>query len=1263
MKRQGLLRDRIVFALTSFLVLLIFAGAALAQDTSAIRGIVKDPQGNVIAGANITLVNPSTNATRTTTSRDTGAYSFDAVEPGDYRLEVEAKGFKKSVVTDVHALVAKATAIDVQVEIGNVSESVTVVSGSAELLVNREDATLGNNFVNKQITQLPLSARNIITLLTLQPGVTRGGSVTGARSDQSNVTLDGVDINEAQSNSIGAAQDNATTSQLPDNNTVLRLNSEAIEEFRVTTANSNATQGRTSGAQVSIVSKSGSNEWHGSAYEFYRSKGLSANDFFNNRSGVPKPQLIRHAFNGSVEGPIIKDKFFFFYSFDARRQLSQSSVVRTVPLASMGQGLLRYKGCDPGVTPCTAANATVQTRTSAQLAALFPAVGLNPAAIAVLAQAAAKYPANDFTTGDSTIGTQLNTAGFRFNAPTPVSLSQHWATFTYNISKSQQLSLRTIIQYDKTSLTPQFPDTARPGVWSHPLGLAISHTWTINDHMVNTLHLGYTREAFTTQGDSGGNAVFFRFVFSPLNFTSNLSRQTPVKNIVDDLTWTKGNHTIGFGANIRIVRNTNINYGSAFDVALTNPSFYSGGAGASLSNPINTVGNGLISGSTSAVQNAMAALIGRFSQYTANFTFGHDGSLLTPGTPTTRTFATEGYDEYVQDVWKMRSNLTFTLGLRYSLEHPVYETNGFELKSDIPLSDYFAQRLAGAAIGVPFNKPIHFVPSGKANNAGPLYDWDKNNFQPRVAIAWSPRFSGGLLAKVFGRHDESVFRGGFSITNDQYGEQLAVNFDLANATGFVSNFTTSANTYCTTSAACAAPLFTGFGQAVRPLPGVIVPSKLTFPTNEPADNSRRIETSFDSKLVAPTNYSWNGTYERQLPHGLVVQASYVGRYAKNLIATRDVMALNNLKDPKSGMDWYTAAGMLEKLRAAGTPIAAVQQIPYFANLFPVNMGVLVLGDPTLNQTQTVYALAHDFFDNDWTDTQDVIDGSLGTNFFFNPQYGALSAYSSVARSWYHAGTLSIRERLGKSLTFDFNYTLSHSTDDASGLQTGTGFGALFIENPIDQRQSYANSDFDIRHIINANAVWELPFGHGRKFFGNAGKAVNTVLGGWQLSTIYRWNSGAPADTPFDDARWATNWNAQSNAIRIKPIESCPDRGGLLAPKLFGCNTTGIYQSFRNARPGESGDRNVFRLPGYVALDMGISKEFTMPWSEKHKLQVRFEAFNVTNTQRMGALDISRTGLGITIDPFNGAIPPTNWSNFTGIQGQPREMQFGFRYTF
>lgn len=1276
MKRQSLLVNVLAGICLPVLVIAMSAIGVFGQaGTSTVRGTVTDPQGNVVAGATVTLINEATATSRTTNTADGGTYSFEFVSPGDYRLQVEAKGFKKAVVSGLHALVSQPTSADVKLEVGNVAETVTVSANAAEQLINRDDATLGNTFVPKQITELPTSGRSIPALLTLQAATTRDGYVAGSRADQSNVTLDGVDINETQTNSVGAnVQDDPIASNLPNNNTVLRLNSEAIQEFRVTTTNPNANQGHSGGAQISLVTRGGSNNWHGSAFELYRSKGLAANDFFNNRIGIAKPQLIRHSFGASLGGPIVKDRAFFFYSYEALRQLSQTTVVRTVPLASLGRGELRYR---------SAAGAVI-TLNNAQLNAAFPALDMNPAAIAAFRDAAAKYPANDFTTGDSTAAALLNTAGFRFNAATPVTLNSHVGKFDFNITNKQQLFLRTNIIYDLTGQAPQFPDTPAPNVWSHPIGMAVGHTWTINSRMVNRFTYGYTREAFTQQGDSAANGISFRFVFSPLGFSRTVTRITPVQTIADDMSWIKENHTFQFGGNIRIVRNNRIGFSNAFDNAIANPSFYSGGAGASLSTPIQNfaLANGIATFSSAdraAVQNAVSALIGRYSQYTANFTFGADGTLLTSGTPTDRTFATEEYEPYFQDIWRFRPNLTFTLGLRYSLSRPIRETKGFEMSSNIPLSDLFAQRLVGAAAGTPVNTLITFDRSGPANGRPPLYNWDRNNFQPRVAVAWSPAFKNGFLAKVFGSNNESQFRGGFAITNDQYGSALAVNFDLANAVGFVSNFTTSANTFCTNNVACLAPEFTGYGQAVRPLPKVIVPGKLNFPNLQPADNSRRIETSLDSKLVAPINYSWNLTYERQLPKGLFFQASYIGRYANNLIANRDTMALNNLVDPKSGMDWYTAASILEVKRAAGIPFTQVAQIPYFANLFPANLGDLIWGDPTLNQTQAVYLIATDIFGNDWTDTQDVIDGVLGTNFFFHPQYGALATYSSVGHSRYNAGTISIRERLGKSLTLDFNYTLSHSLDDASGLQTGGGFGGLFILNPIRQHDWYANSDFDIRHLVNINGIWELPFGRGRHFLSGANKWADAAVGGWRLSGIFRWNSGLPISTPFDDARWATNWNVQSNSIRTRPFESCPDRGGgAVAPKLFGCDPNGIYRSLRNALPGESGERNTLRLPGYVSLDMGIAKKFRLPWGPEdgHTLELRIEAFNVTNTQRMGALTGGRTGYGIGLDPAGspagctGAAcvtaplsAPTIWSNFSGIQGKPREMQFGAIYRF
>jgi hypothetical protein len=1264
MNSQSLLRSRTVLALTTFLVLLASSIFVIAQQgTSTVRGTVKDPQGNVVAGANVTLTNVGTTSSRTSTTSDNGGFSFETVAVGDYKLEVEAKGFKKALITGVHAAVSSPSAVDVQLELGNVNEVVTVAAGSAELLVNREDASLGSNFLNKQVLQLPLEARSIPNLLTLQAATTRDGYVAGARADQSNITLDGVDVNEAQTNQIlnpNADPASGSINQVPDRSTVLRLNSEAIEEFRVTTTNSNANQGRSSGAQVSLVTKSGSNDWHGALFEFYRTKWGSANDFFNNKAGVEKPALIRHTFGGAFGGRLIKDRAFFFYSFEGDRITQSSSVLRDVPLASLGQGLVKYRNPGGGIT----------TLTTAQLNTIFPVVGINPLAVSTLAAAAAKYPANDFSIGDG-----LNTAGFRFSAPVPVKRNSHAGKFDFNLTDKQQAFVRVNVIYDLIARERQFPDTVSPNIWSHPVGIAGGHTWTLSNNLVNNFRYGFTREAFTQGGDSAANGISFRFVFSPLSFTRTLTRVTPVQNITDDLSWIKGSHSFSFGTNIRLIGNRRNSFAGAYDSAITNPSFYSGG-GNTISGPINAFSP--IAGSAAGVQNAATALIGRFSQYTANFTFAHDGTLQPAGTSSARDFRTQEYDAYFQDSWKLSPHLTVTYGLRYSISHPVYEKNGFEVKTDIPLSDLFELRKRGAIAGNPYNTPVSLELSGPANHGKPLYNWDKNNFQPRMAFAWSPSFKSGVLGRLFGGKNESVIRGGFAMTNDYYGQQLAVSFDLNNTLGFSSGQTIAANTFNVTSRP--APLFTGFGQAVRPLPRIVVPGNITFPRSQPFDpdplfQQRRIESTLDSKLVAPENYSWNLTYERELPHGLVLQTSYIGRMARKLIATRDVMALNNLVDPKSGVDWYTAATQLEILRAQGVPISAVQQIPYFANILPLNIATLiddnyfgnccgVFPNPnTLNQTQAVYAVALNFYGNDWTDTQDAIEAGLERNIFFHPQYGALSAFSSIAKSNYHAGTLTLRERLGRSLIIDINYTLSHSHDDASGLQTSAGYGEAFILNPLRQSDQFAESDFDIRQIINANAVWEIPFGRGRKFFSNMGSAGNAILGGWQLSGVYRWNTGLPIGSPYDDARWATNWNAQSNTVRIAPVTTCPTRGG----KLFGCNTLAAYKSFRNARPGETGDRNVLRLPGYVNLDLGLSKSFNMPWGENHKLQVRLEGFNVTNTQRMGAVDFSRTGYGLGLDPQTsigglGDIPD-NWSNFTGIQGRPRNMQIGFRYSF
>jgi hypothetical protein len=1222
------------------MLLLLVGGAATAQTgTSAVRGTVTDPQHNAIAGATVKLVSTETNATRTQTTNESGSFVFDLIPPGPYRLEIEAAGFKKSTVTDLQALVSKTSEVTVPLEVGNLSESVTVAAGAGEVLLNTQDATLGNNFVSQQILQLPLEARNPLSLLTLQPGVTPQGNVNGARSDQSNITLDGVDINEAQTNSIGAP--------------VLRLNAEAIEEFRVVTTNANPAQGRSSGAQISLVTRGGTNTFHGALFESHRNTVTTANDFFNNRSGIRRPTLLRNTFGGRFEGPIMKDRFFFMYSFEGRRDASQAALsARTVPLASLGRGEVKFLGCAPGVTAAacgTTVPATVQTLTPAQLNTLFPDVKLNQTAISLLAGAAARYPAND-TGGDG-----LNTGGFRFNASTPVSLNAHVLRLDYNLAESQSLFFRGSFQYDNqpvSFLNPQqFPDTPQRTRWYHPYGFVVGHTWAVSSKKTNSFRYGLTRLAVSDQGDTPGNNLSFRFVFAPTLGAYTVSRVNPVHNFTDDFSWIKGNHTAQFGTNVRLVRNRRTEFGSAFDNGITNPLFYAS-SGNVLTAPITAAGY-TIRGNQDDLKAALAAVIGRLSQYSASFNFDINGQPLAAGSPVQREYATEEYDLYAQDSWKINQSLTITYGLRYGLSRPVYETGGFMAAPNIPLGEYLQRRLDNAAKG------INYVETITVNKTDHLYNWDKNNFQPRIGVAWSPDLGDNLFGRLVGRNGRGVLRGGFAMINDYFGQQLAVTFNAQNSLGFASTQTTPASSFNVTTRP--APLFTGLGQPIRTLPLINTPSTLTFPQQQPADNRRRIESSLDSTLQSPVNYSWNVSYERQLPRGMVVEAAYVGRSARHLLAGRDAVQPNlNFTDPKSGQTWMEAATILEIARAAGTPISQIGPIAFFENLYaPGTIGPAFFGagGASLTNTQAVYRDALQFNGNDWTTTQDDLDAFSGHRYFYQPQYGALAVYSTIASSDYHAGTLSIRERLKNALTMDFNYTFSKSMDDVSGLQTDAPF-TPFILNAALVKQQRSVSDFDIRHVINANAIWQLPFGRGHKFLGDSPSVVNALLGGWQFSSIFRWNSGLPVETPLDFGGWPTNWNRRSYTVRIRPIESSPTRGnGTTPPNLFS-DPQAAYQSFRSARPGERGDRNVLRYPGNVVLDAGLFKSWTMPWSESHNLQFRWEVFNVTNTQRLTAVDGFTQGL----DPFNSTRNP-NFGNLTAIQGTPRVMQFGLRYQF
>lgn len=1232
----------IVFV-TTFMVI----SASGQAGTATIAGTITNAQSEVVPGATVTLVDMGRNSRRTVVTSDQGGYIFNLVQPGLYKLEVEAKGFKKSVTQEFSALVDKTTTIPIALEIGDISAVVNVDTAGLDSIINTQDASIGNNFVHQQIVQLPLQGRNVAGLLSLQPGVAPDGSVTGGRSDQANITLDGVDVNNQQDASAFTP--------------VLRVNPDSVEEFRVTTANPEASRGRSAGAQISLITRAGTNDFHGSVYEYHRNTATTANDWFNNRSGIARPKLIRNLFGGSIGGPIKKDTAFFFYNYEGMRQASGTSVSRQVPLPSLGQGIMSFNDN----------TGQLWTLDTTQINSLTlngqPVVNVNPLIPPLFAAAAARYPANDSTQGDG-----RNTSGFRFNAPTPVEQNAHTARIDWTLTKDQkhQISARGNYQQDITGVAPFFPDTPPTNTWSHPLGFQVAHTWLINSNVTNRFNYGYTRLAFSNQGDSIDPQITFRNIYSPSAFAREFSRTNPTTNITDDLTWLKGNHTIQFGVNFRFISNSRLNYARAFDNGITNFSAYQ-------SNPARVALNQYITaqaGATRSVassqdiftQSTLVALFGRLNQYGANFNFNVDGTLQPENTPVLRIFETQEYDWYIQDVYKLRQNITITAGLRYGLSVPVTETQGYETVPTIELSEYLRRTAYYQDRGINYRETVSVRLAGKANGLDSIYPMDTNNFQPRVSIAWSPDFKDGFLAKMFGRNQESVFRAGFAITNDYFGQQLATNWDGANTLGFSSSSNINVNRYVIVDGPNAAPLYTSPTMSIRSLPNIVVPTSLTFPQTAPVTppGLGKIETSLDQNLVSPINYQWNVSYGRELPWKIWVDVAYIGRQARNLLIGRDVMMLRDIRDPRSGMSYNEAGTILDRQLQAGVPYTQVASLAFYDNMWaPGTLGTMIFGPSGagLTNTQAVYELQP--LAGDWTYTMTTLDDITGSRYFTQGQYDALSAFGTVGSSDYHGGTVSVRQRLA-GLTWDFNYTFSHSFDEASGLQTGGLFGSTFVLNAFKLGDQRAESDFDVRHVVNFNGIWEVPVGRGRKYASGMNGFLDAVFGGWQLSGIYRYQSGIPwTGGYFDSTGWQTNWQIRSYNVNLAPVATGYNYGsasnscssGCDIPNLF-ADPDAVYASFRTPHPGETGTRNAIRYPPTWNIDAGLYKSFNMPWKEGHKLTFRWEVFNVLNKPFFN-------GQATGVIGYTGSSASTNFGRYTQMANSPRIMQFALRYDF
>ena len=1292
---------------------LLAAGAWAQTGTTAISGQILDQQGAIIGGAQLTLTNVNTGATRTGESDASGNYLFSSLPPSTYRLRAEAPGFRTEVHENLALVVNLPLRHNITLLVGATQE-VMEISATAERL-NTVDASVGNAFVENQIKQLPLEARNVVGLLSLQAGAVflpvptnsadndpRSGAISGGHADQANVTMDGVDVNDSQTGY-------AYTS-------VLRATLDSVQEFRVTTTNYGADQGRSSGAQVSLVTKSGSNTPHGSAYWYHRNTAFSSNEFFNKLAqykdaqlfGTPvnnrPPLLQKHIFGASFSFAPWKDRLFFFGNFEDLRLSAAQSIERYVPSSTMRDGILVYPCAD--ATQCPASTATGFTTTHAipagwyglsptQLGALDP-LGIGPSVAA--AQYFQEFPGSNSTGRDGTFvpgyGVMGNITGYRFAAP----VRNNWWTYItrldFNIDRSgnHQLMWRGNLQNDHDTAQPTY--CWQGGGCTDPMnitagnnrGMMVGYTAAISPHLVNSFRYGYTRIGSNQGGTFNSAYVDFRFIDDISGFdygsTTARGRITPTHNFTDDITWNRGNHTFQFGANLRRTRVETHNNTNSYPYVVTNGSWV-GGNGKTYIPGRSSCPFAACDAVPAVAEDAYASyadswidILGVLSEAGATYNYDRKGNLIPFGIPIKRRWASNAYEFYAQDNYRIKQNLNIVAGLRWSYSSPPWETNGLQVAPSTPLGDWFKQRAQMMFAGQPANAIplVEFNLAGPANNSSlGFYKKDYNNFSPRVAFTYSPGWKDGFLSKLTGGPGKTVVRGGYGWVYDQIGLALAYQFDQVGAFGLASNLESPWHGHSEDDPSVRFVNLTTVPNTIPPAaPG-------GFPYSPPTA-AGAIQQSIDSNIRTPFSQMFNFFIGRELPGKMTLDLGYVGRRSSKVLTRRDLAMPLNLGDPASGTDYFTASRQLiDALAANGQDWTKLPAIPYFENIFPgaaagYNSAYAADYGAVTNNTQAV-GFDYAGMEGDWTTGLYSLDeycdpacSKFGPFAYFDPQFDALGALSSVGFAKYDALQVSLRKQYSSGLQFDANYTYSKSMDSSSAVERGsnwTTFGdyyySNFLINSWNPKASYGNSDFDIRHQFNFNYVVDLPFGKGRKFAGTVGGFLDAFVGGWQTTGILRLNSGMPFDIINCRSCWPTNWQLQGNtqftdlnAVRKLLGTSLDKVGGNPSPFT---DPQKVLTYLRYSYPGEGGERNRLRGDGYYSWDVSLGKAFNMPYAEGHRLKFRWEIFNLTNSARFNVAN------AILVRDFASTFGAYT-STYSGCDNAAgRCMQMSLRYEF
>jgi hypothetical protein len=1157
--------------------------------------------------------------------------------------------------------------LNLPLDVGGVADTVEVLAASDE--VSTSTAQLGVGFDQTKIIGLPLDARNIVGLLGLQSGVTLsakaneyarddGGQVNGARNDQQNITLDGVNINSQEKGS-------ALTGALP---TTL----DSIQEFIVQTAGQGGGAGRSSGAQVQLVTKSGSNEWHGSMYEYYRTTGTSAKNYFASEA----TPLIRHLPGGSIGGPLMKGKLFIFGAYEARTDRSATLESRNVPTTEFLNGDIRYLRTDGTFGVLTDGPGGILERWTG-----VPGDNWNTA---VIGPSGLYEPYRPFSSdaGRTRPGGDngANTLVYRFNAPFKRNQNVYISRIDYNLSPRNTLFVRGTMNDDvRTHTAETFPgfNNARE-LLDNSKGFAANWNFVITPTLNSNTTVGLTRESFEL---TGNNEIYYAPpLFTALVQTGGAERQLlNTWNIVENLSWSKGRHNVQLGGNVRFISN----YLNSFD-AVQSPRY--GASAATTTGLVGQSSPGLRAAigdeefnrirDKLTLANAALAATGSTQTFREDVQFDLSGKPLPAGSPFVRTFKMQEYDFHVQDAWQLTQSVTLNYGVQYGVQTPPYEADGYQVNWTQHLGQRYREQMDS-------NRDVMSLPyfevqlAGRKNGLPDYYSPDINNWAPRVSLAWNPTYDGGILGALTKGGGALSIRTGYALTYDRIGGRFARDASVLGSIGLKTLNSPPGNqwSFDGTGGLPKAPRIHPDGSFPRDRftsitePSYVVPfSGGSYGVSNGIGSTSG--SGIDSGMHNPTNHLLNFTLTKELPGNFVVEASYVGRFARGLLGQVDLGTPVNLRDPISGTTYYDAMKeMFESYVLKGVPVDQVRPIPWIENIYPElkAYGERRTGRTFANSTQAWYGVLHQTFPpglNSPTNLGDnwgFLEREIRDSRLLSPQVSSFGLFTNVSRSSYHSGQFSVRKRFSDGLSMTMNYTLSNSKDITSAAEArgNRPSGGLQYEgqvtDPYRPELSYAYSDFDRRHQFNGNFIAELPFGRGRRIGSQIPGWLNQIIGGWDTSGIVIATSGRPFNFNAG-SRFNLHWSGSDQPVLIKalPYELTKQNGRVyLFPGTADDRQALALENFQLTYPGGPIARNQGRGPGFFNVDGALGKSFAI--SEGVEARFRWEVFNVFNHPNF---DIPTTSAGTNIDSRGGTF-----GEVVQTVGTERTMQFSLRLEF